>query len=83
MRVLKHRKTAKKRTQTRHKVNSERVKMNVTKGDTVRVMRGDEVEGAENPLQRSNSASHFAAQMKSFPDRPPIAWVEYSTRHWL
>jgi large subunit ribosomal protein L24 len=42
MRILKHRKTAKKRNQTRNAVNSERVRMRITKGDTVRVMRGDD-----------------------------------------
>src|SRR5687767_8959463 len=41
------------------------------------------VEGAVDPLQMSNSASHLAAQMKSFSDRPPMAWVQYSTRHLL
>ena len=41
------------------------------------------VEGAEDSFQMSNSASHFAAQMKSFSDRPPMAWVQYSTRHLL
>ena len=33
--------------------------------------------------QRSNSASSFAAQMKSFSDRPSIACVTYYTRHSL
>ena len=42
MRDLKYRKTAKKRNRTRHGVNAERVKMHVSKGDTVRVMRGDD-----------------------------------------
>src|SRR5579862_956841 len=42
MRILKHRKTAKKRNQTRNAVNSERLKMRITKGDTVRVMRGND-----------------------------------------
>jgi len=42
MRDLKYRKTAKKRSRTRHGVNAERVKMHVSKGDTVRVMRGDD-----------------------------------------
>ena len=51
MRVLKYRKTANKRSQTRHKVNSERTKMNVTKGDTVRVMRGDD-KGKEGKVLR-------------------------------
>lgn len=42
MRDLKHRKTAKKRSRTRHGINSERANMHVSKGDTVRVMRGDD-----------------------------------------
>jgi len=42
MRDLKYRKTAKKRSRTRHGINAERVKMHVSKGDTVRVMRGDD-----------------------------------------
>ena len=51
MRDLKYRKTAKKRNTTRHGINSERVRMNVTKGDTVRVMRGDE-KGKEGKVIR-------------------------------
>ncbi len=42
MRILTHRKTAKKRSRTRHAINVERVKMRITAGDTVRVMRGDD-----------------------------------------
>src|SRR6267378_6848198 len=42
-----------------------------------------EIERAVDSLQSSNSASHLAAQMKSFSDSPPTAWVEYSTRHLL
>ena len=43
MRILKYRKTAKDRLTTdRHSANVERVQMHVTKGDTVRVMRGDD-----------------------------------------
>ena len=43
MRVLKYRKTAKDRlTTARHAVNVERVQVHVTKGDTVRIMRGDD-----------------------------------------
>ena len=48
-----------------------------------RVVHGDQVVRAVDSFQRSKSASHFAAQMKSFSDRPPIACVEYSTRHLL
>ena len=51
MRDLKYRKTAKKRNTTRHGINSERVRMNVTKGDTVRVMRGDD-KGKEGKILR-------------------------------
>jgi large subunit ribosomal protein L24 len=51
MRVLKYRKTAKKRAQTRHGINSERVKVHVSKGDTVRVMRGDD-KGKEGKVMR-------------------------------
>ena len=32
---------------------------------------------------KSNKASSFAAQIKSFSDRPLMAWVTYDTRHWL
>ena len=42
MRLLKYKKTAKRRNTSRHAINSERVKMRVSKGDTVRVMRGDD-----------------------------------------
>ncbi len=51
MRLLKHRKTAKKRNSTRHSINSERAKMRVSKGDTVRVMRGDD-RGKEGKVLR-------------------------------
>ena len=51
MRDLKYRKTAKKRNTTRHGINAERVKMHVTKGDTVRVMRGDD-KGKEGKVIR-------------------------------
>ncbi|HEX6573665.1 MAG TPA: 50S ribosomal protein L24 [Gemmatimonadaceae bacterium] len=51
MRVLKYRKTAKKRNTTRHGINAERVRLNVTKGDTVRVMRGDD-KGKEGKVLR-------------------------------
>jgi len=51
MRVLTHRKTAKKRSRTRHGINAERVKMHVSKGDTVRVMRGDD-KGKEGKILR-------------------------------
>jgi large subunit ribosomal protein L24 len=51
MRLLKHRKTAGKRNRSRHAINAERVKMRVTKGDTVRVMRGDD-RGKEGKVLR-------------------------------
>jgi large subunit ribosomal protein L24 len=51
MRDLKYRKTRKKRNTTRHGINAERVKLHVTKGDTVRVMRGDD-KGKEGKILR-------------------------------
>ena len=42
MRILTHKKTAKRKNQVRHERNVERLKMRITKGDTVRVMRGDD-----------------------------------------
>ena len=52
MRVLKYRKTAKDRLTTdRHSANVERVVVHVTKGDTVRVMRGDD-KGKEGTVIR-------------------------------
>ena len=44
MRILKHRKTDRPRAvnRKRHADNAERVKMHVAKGDTVRVVRGDD-----------------------------------------
>ena len=44
MRILKYKKAdrAKAKGQKRHAQNSERVKLHVTKGDTVKVMRGDD-----------------------------------------
>ena len=51
MRDLKYRKTRNKRSQSRHALNAERVKLNVTKGDTVRVMRGDD-KGKEGKVLR-------------------------------
>ena len=51
MRDLKYRKTAKKRSRTRHGVNAERLNLHVTKGDTVRVMRGDD-KGKEGKVMR-------------------------------
>ena len=51
MRELKYRKNAKQRSRTRHGINAERVKLHVTKGDTVRVMRGDD-KGKEGKVLR-------------------------------
>jgi large subunit ribosomal protein L24 len=51
MRILKHRKTAKQRNRTRHSINSERLKIRITKGDTVRVMRGED-RGKEGKVIR-------------------------------
>ncbi|MFN2397395.1 MAG: 50S ribosomal protein L24 [Gemmatimonadaceae bacterium] len=51
MRTLKHRATRRKRSITRHEINSERPRMHVTKGDTVRVMRGDD-KGKEGKVIR-------------------------------
>ena len=52
MRDLKHRKTAGKRSRVRHGINAERVKMHVSKNDTVRVMRGDD-KGREGKVLRT------------------------------
>jgi large subunit ribosomal protein L24 len=51
MRVLKQRKTAGKRNRVRHERNASRFKLTVTKGDTVRVMRGDD-RGKEGKVMR-------------------------------
>ena len=51
MRVLKYKKTARKRLHARHAENSKRMKVHVSKGDTVRVMRGEE-KGKEGKVIR-------------------------------
>ena len=53
MRILKYRKTDRANSQNRkrHADNSERVRVHVTKGDTVRVMRGDD-KGKEGKVLR-------------------------------
>ena len=51
MRLLKHRKTAKRKNQVRHEINRERVRMRIAKGDTVKVMRGDD-KGKEGEVLR-------------------------------
>lgn len=42
MRILTHRKTAGERSRIRHVINAERMPLRVVKGDTVKVMRGDD-----------------------------------------
>jgi large subunit ribosomal protein L24 len=51
VRVLKYRKTAGKRLHARHAENSKRMKLHVSKGDTVRVMRGED-KGKEGKVLR-------------------------------
>jgi large subunit ribosomal protein L24 len=53
MRILKHRRTDRARAvnRKRHEDNAERQKIHVTKGDTVRVMRGDD-KGKEGKVIR-------------------------------
>ncbi|HXL86042.1 MAG TPA: 50S ribosomal protein L24 [Gemmatimonadaceae bacterium] len=51
MRILTYRKTAKKRLHARHAENSKRMRVHVSKGDTVRVMRGED-KGKEGKVIR-------------------------------
>lgn len=51
MRVLTHRKTRGKKNVTRHERNAERSAMRITRGDTVRIMRGDD-KGKEGKVVR-------------------------------
>ncbi len=51
MRVLTYRASETTKYRRRHKGNAERVKMRITKGDTVRVMRGDD-KGKEGKVLR-------------------------------
>ena len=51
MRILTHRKTRGKKNVTRHQRNAERTTMHVSRGDTVRVMRGDD-KGKEGKIIR-------------------------------
>jgi large subunit ribosomal protein L24 len=55
MRILKYRKRDRARAVNakRHEDNAERIKLRITKGDTVRVMRGDE-KGKEGKVIRVN-----------------------------
>lgn len=51
MRILTHRKTRGKKNVTRHERNAERSPMHVSRGDTVRIMRGDD-KGKEGAVIR-------------------------------
>ena len=51
MRILTYRKAERVKHRRRHEQNAERVKLHVTKGDTVRVMRGDD-KGKEGKVLR-------------------------------
>jgi large subunit ribosomal protein L24 len=51
VRILTYRKTAKKRLHARHAENSKRMKVHVSRGDTVRVMRGED-KGKEGKVIR-------------------------------
>ena len=51
MRILTYRKNAKTRPHARHAENAKRMKLHVSKGDTVRVMRGDD-KGKEGKVLR-------------------------------
>ena len=51
MRVLKYRATERRKYAKRHAGNAERVKIHVVKGDTVRVMRGED-KGKEGKILR-------------------------------
>jgi large subunit ribosomal protein L24 len=51
MRILTHRKTRGQKNVTRHQRNAERVETKITKGDTVRIMRGDD-KGKEGTVLR-------------------------------
>jgi large subunit ribosomal protein L24 len=51
MRILTHRKTRGQKNVTRHQRNAERVETKITKGDTVRIVRGDD-KGKEGTVLR-------------------------------
>jgi large subunit ribosomal protein L24 len=51
MRVLTYRKSERLKNRRRHEQNAERMPMHVTRGDTVRVMRGDD-KGKEGKVLR-------------------------------
>ena len=56
---------------------------NLATGQFCQVVSSERSNNMSLQLQILSNASTFAAQMKSFSDRPPMAWVEYSTRHLL
>jgi large subunit ribosomal protein L24 len=51
MRILTYRKAERVKNRRRHEQNAERMKLHVTRGDTVRVMRGDD-KGKEGKVLR-------------------------------
>ena len=51
MRILTYRQTERVKNRRRHEQNAERMKLHVTRGDTVRVMRGDD-KGKEGKVLR-------------------------------
>ncbi len=51
MRILRYRKAERLKNRRRHEQNAERMKLHVTRGDTVRVMRGDD-KGKEGKVLR-------------------------------
>jgi large subunit ribosomal protein L24 len=51
MRILKYRKTAGAKSRVRHERDAQRVRLHVSKGDHVRVMRGDD-KGKEGKILR-------------------------------
>ena len=51
MRILTYRKSERLKNRRRHEQNAERMKLHVTRGDTVRVMRGDD-KGKEGKVMR-------------------------------
>ena len=51
MRILNYRKAERLKNRRRHEQNAERMKLHVTRGDTVRVMRGDD-KGKEGKVLR-------------------------------
>lgn len=51
MRILRYRKAERLKNRRRHEQNAERMKLHVTRGDTVRVLRGDD-KGKEGKVLR-------------------------------